>query len=96
MKKYKDRHLRKISHVIGVAYLIIAILWGVSTFHFTKQREALKENFDSGEIELDEFLEESMKFSEKEEKMFGLLYCSLAVNTISDFALYFGTKGKDL
>ena len=96
MKKYKDRFLRKISKAISVAYLIVAILWGLATYSFLNEREELREDLEGGELTREEFLEKSMEFSEREEKMFGLLTAAFAVNTVSDFALYFATKGKDL
>ena len=58
MKKYKDRYLRKISNSISVAYLFIAILWGIATFSFQNAREELNEDFMEGEISKEEYLQE--------------------------------------
>ena len=96
MKKYKDRFLRKISNAINVAYLFVAILWGLSTYIFSNDRAELKVDFETGEMTHEEFIDKSKEFSQKEEKMFGFLFSALAINTASDMALYFGTKGKDL
>lgn len=96
MKKYKDRFLRKISKAINVAYLFVAILWGLATCTFLKDRAELKDDFNSGELTHEEFIQKGMEFSQKEERVFGLLTTAFAVNTVADIAFCFSTKGKDL
>ena len=96
MKKYKDRYLRKISRAIGVVYLLTAISWGFSACSFTNQRNELKEDFNSGELTREEYLQECMKFSEKEEDMFFFLTSVFVGNTAVDLAFHFATRNKDL
>ena len=96
MKKYKDRFLRKISTAINVTYLITAIMWGLGTFSFANSRAELKEDYEEGEMSQEEFIEENMEFTKKEEKFFGMLSTVAAVDLAADVAFYFGTKDKDL
>lgn len=95
MKKFKDRYLRKLSHVFDVAYLFTAIIWGIATFSFQNDRADLKEEYNLGEISKEEYLDESMKFSQKEEDFFKGLFVSLSTITVADLAFQFATKDKD-
>ena len=95
MKKYKDRYLRKISNSIRVAYLFIAILWGIATFSFQNEREELDEDFIEGEISKKEYLQECMKFSEDEENLFKTLFTYLGVVAVSDVVFSLLTKDKE-
>ena len=95
MKKYNDRHLRKISHAITIAYLLFAILWGISAYSFYTDRKELKEDYSQGEISREEFLKQSMDFSEKEEKVFKSLFIGFSSVTAGDIAFAFLTKDKE-
>ena len=95
MRHYKDRYLRKISHGISVAYLVVAMLWGISTYTLQKNRNELKKDFNEGEISKEEFLQQSMEFSKDEEKVFKSLFLSFCSINVSDIAFAFLTKDKE-
>lgn len=96
MNKYQDRHLQKINNAINIAYLTTAILWGVATCSFTLDRKELNQDYASGEISKEEFLQQSKEFSLKEESFFKDLAISLGVIFTSDVSFELLTRDKEL
>ena len=96
MKKYQDRHLRKINNAINVAYLTTAILWGVATCTFNGDRSDLKKELDAGKISHEQYISKCSEFSDKEESFFKDLAIGLGVIFASDVAFELYTRDKEL
>lgn len=96
MKQYKNRYLRKISNAINVAYLSTAILWGFATFNFSNGRAQLNKTYSNGELSREEYLAESMKFTEQEKDVFSKLSLGLLVTFGCDVTMLAATFDKEL
>lgn len=87
MRKYSKRHLRRISKIINIAYLTTAILWGLSTCSSNSHRQELKNEYTNGEVSKENYIAQSMKFSEEEENLFKAIGIGFGITFVSDVIL---------
>lgn len=87
MKKYKNRHIRRIVKGIKIAYLTTSILWGLSTCSSNSHRQELKNEYANGEVSKENYIAQSMKFSEKEENLFKAIGIGFGITFVSDVIL---------
>ena len=87
MKKYKNRHIRRIVKGIKIAYLSSAILWGLATCSFSSDRTELKEDYSNGEISKEEYITQGKQFTEDEETVFKAIAIGFGITFVSDVVL---------
>ena len=96
MKKYQNRHLRKINNAINVAYLTTAILSVWAGCALYAERMDLQESYNLGEISKQVFLAQSQAFSAKEEAVFKDIANALGCIFASDVAFEILTRDREL
>ena len=95
MKKYRYRYLKRLSTGISVTYLSTAILWGIAGFSCHMKREELKDRYLDGSISHECYIEEGMKFSQKEEKIFKCIGAGFGLSFLADISFNIASMGKE-